>query len=397
MSNSNIKNDFQTFLIKQGYKTLTPSGNKSTVYDYIKRIDFVCEIEKYNWKNLGDNIDQILYDYGPSGIKANLGAKSHNAVISALKQYKIFTEDKNSTKSTYITNKNYISNENLNLELKQEVLNAIKRSRLEIKGFNPIGFERILAEEKYNIVSVAQRVVRKNSITSGMEKLLFAKPCRLDLSLEAIIIQDKYFPLFQGEKFEIIRNAAYCLMQYGFIAKDRYKEIKNYNEQKLNHINQNPKETIQKTHTENLITSNESFIVDINKQDIKETEKQALIKIRIGHSKLKEIVLRNKTKCDICGLSHPKLLIASHIKPWSQSGDKEKLDYHNILLLCPIHDALFDKGLISFNDNGRILISNELNNQNRILANIDDSSCINVTSEKQKEYLQWHRENIFIK
>ena len=168
-------------------------------------------------------------------------------------------------------------------------------------------------------------------------------------------------------------------------------------EQKLNHINQNPKETIQKTHTENLITSNESFIVDINKQDIKETEKQALIKIRIGHSKLKEIVLRNKTKCDICGLSHPKLLIASHIKPWSKSNDKEKLDYHNILLLCPIHDALFDKGLISFNNNGRILISNELNNQNRILANIDESSCINVTSEKQKEYLQWHRENIFIK
>lgn len=62
-----------------------------------------------------------------------------------------------------------------------------------------------------------------------------------------------------------------------------------------------------------------------------------------------------------------------------------------------MHDALFDKGLISFNDNGRILISNELNNQNRILVNIDDSSCINVTSEKQKEYLQWHRENIFIK
>lgn len=140
-----------------------------------------------------------------------------------------------------------------------------------------------------------------------------------------------------------------------------------------------------------------SFIQEIESIEDKETEKQSLIKIRIGHSKLKEIVLRNKTKCDICGLSHPKLLIASHIKPWSQSSDKEKLDYHNILLLCPMHDALFDKGLISFNDNGRILISNELNNQNRILANIDDSSCINVTSEKQKEYLQWHRENIFIK
>lgn len=145
------------------------------------------------------------------------------------------------------------------------------------------------------------------------------------------------------------------------------------------------------------LKNNTKTIQTIEFFEVNETEKQSLIKIRIGHSKLKKIVLKTKIKCDICGLSHKKLLIVSHIKPWAKSNDKEKLDYNNILLLCPMHDALFDKGLISFNDDGQILISKELNDQNRVLSNINDNSCINVISEKQKEYLQWHRKNIFIK
>lgn len=239
-----LREQFYQFLLKEGFSDKTPSGNPSTTYDYLKRIDFVCENESLNWESLAQNIDTILNDYGATGIKAELGAKSHNAVFSALKQYKLFVE--------------------------------------------------------------------------------------------------------QNKKEKILEN-------------------------------------------------NIGIIQDLEAFEDKETEKQALIKIRIGHSKLKEIILRNKTKCDICGLNHPKLLIASHIKPWSKSNDREKLDYHNILLLCPIHDALFDRGLISFNDNGQILISKELSVQNRALTNIDDNICINVTSEKQKEYLQWHRKNIFNK
>ena len=141
---------------------------------------------------------------------------------------------------------------------------------------------------------------------------------------------------------------------------------------------------------------NKNFIQEIELSEDNETEKQALIKIRVGHSKLKEIVLETKRKCDICGLNHPKLLIASHIKPWAKSNDKEKLDSDNILLLCPMHDALFDKGLISFDNNGRILISNLLGEKNKALANINEDSCINITSVKQIEYLKWHQENIFV-
>ena len=57
---NNIKSSFQEFLIKQGYKITTPSGNPSTVYDYKKRIDFVCEIENITWEQLAENIDSII-------------------------------------------------------------------------------------------------------------------------------------------------------------------------------------------------------------------------------------------------------------------------------------------------------------------------------------------------
>ena len=91
------------------------------------------------------------------------------------------------------------------------------------------------------------------------------------------------------------------------------------------------------------------------------------------------------------------MLVASHIKPWSKSDDSEKLDFENILLLCSMNDALFDKGLISFDDNGKILISRELGEEEKALVNINEDSCIDINSQKQKDYLKYHRKNIFIK
>lgn len=132
---------------------------------------------------------------------------------------------------------------------------------------------------------------------------------------------------------------------------------------------------------------------DINK----ETEKQALVKIRMGHSKLRNRILNHKKKCEICGIKNNKLLIISHIKPWSKSEDHEKLDESNILLLCSMHDALFDKGLISFDDNGKILISSELDENEQALVNVNEDSYIKITSDRQIEFLKYHRENIFIK
>lgn len=86
--------------------------------------------------------------------------------------------------------------------------------------------------------------------------------------------------------------------------------------------------------------------------------------------------------------------MASHIKQWSQSNNEERLDVNNGLLLCPNHDSLFDKGYVSFNDNGEILTSKSLDNDLKVFLNINDKMKIRM-NENQKQYMEWHRENKF--
>lgn len=124
-----------------------------------------------------------------------------------------------------------------------------------------------------------------------------------------------------------------------------------------------------------------------------QTEKEQVIKSRIGQSIFKKNLLKNEEKCKLCGVSDKHFLIASHIKPWSQSNHRERLDINNGLLLCPNHDALFDKGYISFGDDGRILISNSLDEVLNFL-NIHNNLRIQM-NEMQRQYMEWHRECIF--
>lgn len=125
-----------------------------------------------------------------------------------------------------------------------------------------------------------------------------------------------------------------------------------------------------------------------------ETERSICTKGRIGHSKLKEILVKKERCCKICGLSDERFLIASHIKPWSKCNHNERLDLNNVLLLCPHHDAAFDKGYITFSQDGTILISSELNSETRKLLNLKVEQQIDLSS-KQSEYIRWHKENIF--
>ncbi len=124
------------------------------------------------------------------------------------------------------------------------------------------------------------------------------------------------------------------------------------------------------------------------------TEKESIVKARIGQSIFKKELLAVEKKCKLCGVSDERFLVASHIKPWSQSNHQERLDSNNGLLLCPNHDALFDKGYISFDKSGIIVISNSLNQQTKIFLNINDKTRIQL-NEIQQQYMKWHRENIF--
>lgn len=96
----------------------------------------------------------------------------------------------------------------------------------------------------------------------------------------------------------------------------------------------------------------------------------------------------------LCGVSDERFLVASHIKPWSQSDNQERLDVNNGLLLCLNHDALFDKGYISFNGDGMIMIPGSLDGMTKVFLDINENMKINM-NERQQQYMKWHRENIF--
>ncbi len=85
-----MKEKFMDYLTKQGYSVTTPAGNPSTVYDYAKRIDKVCEWENMTWTGLAENIGAIVAQYDVGGSKEDFGLKSKSAVINALKRFQEF-------------------------------------------------------------------------------------------------------------------------------------------------------------------------------------------------------------------------------------------------------------------------------------------------------------------
>lgn len=123
-------------------------------------------------------------------------------------------------------------------------------------------------------------------------------------------------------------------------------------------------------------------------------EKEAIRKVRVNQGIFRDKLIKRYNKCCLCNISNKVFLTASHIKPWSDSNNKEKLDIDNGLLLCKNHDALFDKGFISFDNNGEIMISSRLANNEKEEMSIDEMMKINLT-EGNKKYLAFHRKNIF--
>ena len=138
----------------------------------------------------------------------------------------------------------------------------------------------------------------------------------------------------------------------------------------------------------------DSNIRHLISDDITETEREQVIKSRIGQSAFKKALLAMEEKCRLCGVSDERFLVASHIKPWSQSNNQERLDVNNGLLLCPNHDSLFDKGFISFDVDGMITISDSLDEGTRVFLNVNENMNIDM-NEVQREYMKWHRMSIF--
>lgn len=129
---------------------------------------------------------------------------------------------------------------------------------------------------------------------------------------------------------------------------------------------------------------------EIDKLNLQGKSKEAVVRVRVNQGVFRNKLLQRYSKCCLCGVSNPNLLIASHIKSWSESEPNEKLDIDNGLLMCPNHDRLFDQGWLTFDENGYVIIADGLSEGDRIALNINDNMKITLT-EKNKKYLLYHR------
>jgi AP2 domain/HNH endonuclease len=135
-------------------------------------------------------------------------------------------------------------------------------------------------------------------------------------------------------------------------------------------------------------------VVDIARSsNIPATEKYEQIKRRIGQQRFRREVMdffNNR-----CAITSSKLLVrASHIKPWAKATDEDRLNPSNGLALSPLYDAAFDAGLISFHDNGEIILS-PFNTQDLLELGIKGNEKIHSISEEHTLFLNWHRQNLF--
>jgi len=140
------------------------------------------------------------------------------------------------------------------------------------------------------------------------------------------------------------------------------------------------------------------------------TVKSTLIEARRGQGKFRANVAALEPACRLTGITNPSLLIASHIKPWRLcASSQERLDGWNGLMLTPDADHLFDRGFVSFGDDGKVLVSPRVPDEDLRRLGFDqlarDRLGVSeaqvpwqteaVTSPRQS-YLAYHRAEVFI-
>jgi len=137
--------------------------------------------------------------------------------------------------------------------------------------------------------------------------------------------------------------------------------------------------------------------VDI-REDTKtpETEAEAIIQARVGQGRFRANVQGVERACRVTKVERLEHLVASRTKPWRDSTNEERLDGENGLLLTPTIDHLFDKGFISFEKSGDMIVSPVADRPSLLKMGIKSEAKLNVgvSSEGQRTFLDYHRENV---
>jgi len=132
---------------------------------------------------------------------------------------------------------------------------------------------------------------------------------------------------------------------------------------------------------------------EIQLSDLPPTEKTVLIDARRGQGVFRSRVGGIEEKCRITGTADSRFLVASHIKPWARSTNIERLDGNNGLMLSPHIDRLFDRGFITFRQDGGVTIALEAMEVCRQWHITPQPATF--LSPEQEQYMQYHRAHVF--
>lgn len=132
------------------------------------------------------------------------------------------------------------------------------------------------------------------------------------------------------------------------------------------------------------------------------TEKDVILKTRRVQSFFRAAVLTSyNSRCALTGLAIPELLNASHIIPWSVD-EKRRADPRNGICLNAFHDRAFDRGLIAFDENLRVIVSSSISQIEE--CDIHQNQLVEISGRPlrlperflpEKEALEYHRKHIY--
>ena len=125
------------------------------------------------------------------------------------------------------------------------------------------------------------------------------------------------------------------------------------------------------------------------------TFREQMVSARRGQGVFRANVLLREDSCRVTRVSEPRHLKASHIKPWRDASDAERLDGANGLLLSPHIDHLFDEGYITFSPSQSLVVVPEVREKILDAWGIDASASVGEFSREQNAYLDYHRANVF--
>ncbi|EKF66460.1 putative restriction endonuclease [Serratia plymuthica A30] len=145
-----------------------------------------------------------------------------------------------------------------------------------------------------------------------------------------------------------------------------------------------------------------TLALDESPKDFSGSERISTVKTRVDQNLFRKNVLEvYEYRCCVTGLEEPALLVASHILPWSHSIE-QRLNPSNGLCLSSLHDKVFDRGLITFNENFELVLSPQL-------KKLKSSICVENFKKYEgkklrlplsylpnQEHVAFHRKNIFL-